>query len=100
MRVTVIPGDRWVRRDDEAANLTDWPFADASIHAIQWYGTEGEIEYVGNPKPPNESFTDASRLDAYLAALDEYLAAKAEEEAAAIAAAEAAAALEAEPETE
>lgn len=91
MRVTVIPADCWIRRDDTQANLTDWPFDDANIHAIQWYDTEGEIEYTGRPKPPNEIFTDAARLDPYLAALDQYLIKKAEEEAAAIAAAEAAA---------
>jgi hypothetical protein len=74
MRVTIIPADRWVRRDVDAANLPDWPFDDATIHAIQWYDTEGEIEYSGRPKPPNEEFTDPSVLQPYLTALDEYLA--------------------------
>lgn len=74
MRVTVIPGDRWIRRDDDAANLPDWPFKDANIHAIQWYDTEGEIEYVGRPKPPNTNFSDPALLQPYLAALDLYLA--------------------------
>ena len=78
MRITVIPEDRWVRRDDDTANLSDWPFDDANIHAIQWYGEDGEIEYEGRPKPPNETFEDASRLQPYLDALDAYLAAQAE----------------------
>jgi hypothetical protein len=69
----VIPEDRWIRRDDDAANLAEWPFDDSSIHAIQWYGEEGEIEYEGRPKPPNEAFADPSILDPYLAALDAYL---------------------------
>jgi hypothetical protein len=73
MRVTIIPEDRWIRRDDDAANLPEWSFDDANIHAIQWYDTEGEIEYDGQPKPPNEVFTDSSILAPYLAALDAYL---------------------------
>ena len=74
MRITVIPADQWVRRDGDEAVLPDWPFDDAAIHAIQWYDTEGEIEYKGRPKPPNEVFADASILQAYIDALDEYLA--------------------------
>lgn len=73
MRVTVIPADRWIRRDNDAANLPEWPFDDAHIHAIQWYNTEGEVEYVGRPKPPNEIITDISILTPYVVALDNYL---------------------------
>jgi hypothetical protein len=73
MRVTVIPSDKWIRRDDISVNLPEWNFDDSNVHAIQWYDTEGEIEYTGNPKPPNESFTDSSILQSYLDALDEYL---------------------------
>lgn len=78
MRITVIPADRWIRRDDDAAKLPEWPFDDANIHAIQWYDTEGEIEYTGRPKPPNEIITDATVLQPYLDSLDAYLAAQAE----------------------
>jgi hypothetical protein len=74
MRVTVIPEDRWIRRDTDAATLPDWPFDDAAVHAIQWYEDNGEIEFDGAPKPANESFTDASLLTPYLDALDAYLA--------------------------
>jgi hypothetical protein len=73
MRVTIIPSDKWIRRDDIAANLPEWNFDDSNIHAIQWYDTEGEIEYRGIPTPPNEIITDASILKPYLDALDEYL---------------------------
>lgn len=74
MRVTVIPADHWIRRDDDQAILPTWTFDDADIHAIQWYDIEGEIEYVGRPKPPNQQFTDPSILQPYIDALDEYLA--------------------------
>lgn len=78
MRITVIPEDRWVRRDDDAANLPEWPFDDANIHAIQWHGEDGEIEYKGRPKPPNQGFTDSAILQPYLDALDAFLAAQPE----------------------
>jgi hypothetical protein len=51
MKVTIIPEDRWIRRDGTQANLPDWSFDDANIHAIQWDGAKGEIEYNGTPKP-------------------------------------------------
>lgn len=73
MRVTVIPEDRWIRRDDIEVVLPDWPFDDSHIHAIQWYDTEGEVEYSGRPKPPNEAFTDPVILTPYMDALDAYL---------------------------
>jgi hypothetical protein len=74
MRVTIIPVDRWIRRDSDAVNLPDWPFDDANIHAIQWAGAEGEIEYGGTPKPPSERLTDPAILQPYLDALDAQLA--------------------------
>jgi hypothetical protein len=74
MRVTIIPEDRWIRRDGTQANLPDWSFDDANIHAIQWDGAKGEIEYNGSPKRRNDSFTSAAVIAPYLAALDAYLA--------------------------
>jgi hypothetical protein len=76
MRVTIIPQDRWIRRDGDMANLPEWSFDDANIHAIQWYDTEGEIEYDGQPKPPNKAFADSSILQPYLAALNTFLEAQ------------------------
>lgn len=74
MRVTVIPVDRWIRRDSDTATLPEWPFDDAHIHAIQWDGDSGEIEFTGKPKPANEEFTDITILQPYLVALDLRLA--------------------------
>jgi hypothetical protein len=74
MRITIIPEDRWIRRDSDQATLTEWPFSDANIHAIQWDGQAGEIEYQGTPPPPNSSFNSVAILTPYLTALDEYLA--------------------------
>jgi hypothetical protein len=74
MKVTIIPEDRWICRDGTQANLPSWSFDDANIHAIQWDGAKGEIEYNGTPKRRNDSFTSAAILAPYLAALDAYLA--------------------------
>ena len=80
MKVTIIPEDRWIRRDGTQANLPDWSFDDANIHAIQWDGSKGEIEYNGTPKRRNDSFTSAAIIAPYLAALDAYLASVSEPE--------------------
>ena len=74
MRITIIPEDRWIRRDSDQAKLPQWPFSDANIHAIQWDGQAGEIEYKGTPPPPNSFFNSVAILTPYLTALDEYLA--------------------------
>ena len=71
MRVTIIPGDKWIRKDDVSENLPEWNFDDSNIHAIQWYEDHGEIEWK-NPQR-NEIITDDSILQPYLAALSEYL---------------------------
>lgn len=73
MRVTIIPEDKWIRKDEVSTHLSEWNFDDSNIHAIQWYDTQGEIEYNGNPKPQNETFTDLSIIQHYIDALDEYL---------------------------
>lgn len=44
MRVTIVPEDGFVSVDGEGYTGLDLKFMDASIHAIQWYETEGEIE--------------------------------------------------------
>jgi len=71
MRVTIIPEDKWIRKDDVSAHLPEWNFNDPDIHAIQWYSDHGEIEWK-NPQR-NESITDDSILQPYITALDEYL---------------------------
>lgn len=80
MHVTVIPVDRFIRAGGQSANLPEWPFDDAGIHAIQWDGVNGEIEYTGQPKPPNESITDSLKLQPYIEALQTYLASQQEQE--------------------
>jgi hypothetical protein len=44
MRITIIPNDGFVSIDGEGYSELDLSFMDSSIHALQWYETEGEIE--------------------------------------------------------
>jgi len=71
MRVTIIPTDKWIRKDETAAHLQEWNFEDSDIHAIQWYDDHGEIEWK-NPQR-NEKITDDTILQPYLVALDTHL---------------------------
>ena len=74
MQITVIPADRWIRCDADSARLPEWPFSDVAIHAIQWDGSSGWIEYAGTPKPPNEPLESDAMLQPYVGALAAYLA--------------------------
>jgi len=71
MRVTIIPEDKWIRKDNVSAHLPEWNFNDPDIHAIQWYGDHGEIEWK-NPQR-NESITEDSILQPYITALEQYI---------------------------
>jgi hypothetical protein len=71
MRVTIIPEDKWIRKDNTSVCLPEWNFNDSNIHAIQWYEDHGEIEWK-NPQL-NESITEDSILQPYISALEEYL---------------------------
>jgi hypothetical protein len=63
MRLTIIPSDKAVYKDGVMKAWTA-PELDLSgcgipsnCHALQWYDTYGEIEFDGNPRPPNEAIT-------------------------------------------
>jgi len=44
MKITVIPEDGKVSIDGEGYEGLDLSSIDSSIHAVQWYDTDGEIE--------------------------------------------------------
>ena len=73
MRVTIVPADRLIIRDEVAVHLQDWPFRDGKIHAIQFLDGQGEIELKG-PPPTNKAFSGTKPLEPYLRALDAWLA--------------------------
>jgi hypothetical protein len=79
MRVTIIPADGFVSVDGEGYGKLDLSFIDASVHAIQWYDTDGEIERRDERGRvvANEDFAD---LTPYQAALDAWQVAKEEAE--------------------
>lgn len=71
MRLTIIPSDKTVVKDGVGYDKLDFSMADASIHAVQWYDTEGEIEIVDarGRAVENRTITDLtpfqSALDAW-----------------------------------
>lgn len=86
MRLTIIADDLAVYVDGKACqNLDIVSNLDPEIHAIQWDGSRGEIEYRsktcpdcgGVSKKPNETFTDVSVYQPYVDAFNEAVAAEA-----------------------
>jgi hypothetical protein len=45
MRITIIALDKWVSVDGEGYSGLDLSFLPQDIHAVQWYGIEGDVEY-------------------------------------------------------
>jgi hypothetical protein len=68
MRVTIIPSDEFVMVDGVGYTGLDLSFIPTGIHAIQWYGSEGEVEYADERgrAVKNEPITD---LQAYSGAV-------------------------------
>jgi hypothetical protein len=58
MKLTIIPSDGAVYKDGISYSRLDLSIVPANIHALQWYETEGEIEFNGRPKPQNETITE------------------------------------------
>jgi hypothetical protein len=56
MRVTIIPDDTVVMIDGEPVEGVDMASMPSEIHAVQWYGDHGEIEF--RDFRPHEQFTD------------------------------------------
>lgn len=55
MKLTVIVEDSIICIDGECINGCDLRFIPTNIHAIQWYGTHGQIEYKDKPNEFIES---------------------------------------------
>lgn len=75
-RVTIIPVDGYVSIDGRSFDGMDLSTVDPQIHALQWYGSAGEIELApdDNGRVANIVITDLSfvqpALDAWQAAAD------------------------------
>ena len=80
MRLTIIPIDGSVSVDGKGFGELDLSFIDASVHAVQWYETHGEVEVkdpVTGRMVANEVITS---IDAFQPAIDAWQAAKTAEE--------------------
>lgn len=73
MRAIIVPIDKLVVIDGVARGSLNYT-VDAAVHAVQWYDTYGEVEYVttANGKPANQKITS---LDAFQSAIDAWNAA-------------------------
>lgn len=45
MRLTIIPADGAVYKDNYSYSGLDLSFAPTDVHALQWYDTYGEVEF-------------------------------------------------------
>jgi hypothetical protein len=83
MRLTIITVDGFVSVNGEGYHGIDLSFMPADIHAVQWYATEGEVEYRG-PRGRairNELITDITAFEPALAAWREAKSTAAREKA-------------------
>jgi hypothetical protein len=67
MKLTIIPSDNMVHIDGTAlpvdcAAVADSQAPGAEVHAVQWNGTAGWIEYGGDDRPPNRTITDIAQF--------------------------------------
>ena len=71
-RITIIKSDSHVGIDGQffPVDCSDLP---ENFHALQWYGTLGEVEWLGNPKPQN---TEIISIAPYQKYIDRWNAAK------------------------
>jgi hypothetical protein len=57
MRLSIITDDKTIYKDGEAYSGLDVSYIPATVHALQWYDTYGEIEYKStgpHTKPAND----------------------------------------------
>ena len=61
MKLTIIPVDGAVYKDGYSYSGLDLSFVSSNVHALQWKGSTGWIEFVENDdgtKPQNEPITE------------------------------------------
>lgn len=56
MRLTIVPSDKTVCKNGVCYSNLTWQGTPDNVHALQWYGVEGSIEY--NDGKPNEEITE------------------------------------------
>jgi hypothetical protein len=67
MRLTIVPDDHLVIIDGVSTQIDMSGIIDPSIHAVQWYNTKGQIEYITDPstgdKQPNDFINSIDQFD-------------------------------------
>lgn len=63
MRLTIIPSDKSVYVNEKFHNNLTWEGTPENVHALQWFETQGWIEFkdenpYDNIKPANENITE------------------------------------------
>lgn len=65
MKITVIYPDKFISIDGKGMYFVEkWPFEETDIHAIQWYGDRGELEYTTSI--PNKEINKKSEVQKYV----------------------------------
>ena len=64
-RITIVPSDNNVLVDGET-RIVDMTGIDPAIHAVQWFDTEGEIEYTRADGRRNEQINSISRFQVFI----------------------------------
>jgi hypothetical protein len=69
MRVTILADDNQVYVEGHALKV-DLTGLEEDIHAVQWYGSVGEVEYkhdqIANTREPNERIDDFSPYQVFV----------------------------------
>lgn len=78
MRVSILPSDGAVYIDGFSFSKLDLSFIPADVHAIQWYGESGHVEYKDPVTGLMTKNEDIDSLEAYQAAIDAWGEAKAQ----------------------
>lgn len=76
MRVTIIPSDGFVSIDGYGFSGLDLSGIDASVHAVQWYDTHGEIEVKDPVTKKMVANTEITSLEQFQAAINVWNAKK------------------------
>lgn len=72
MRATIIPGDGFCSVDGVGLNGVDMTSVAPEVHAVQWYGTHGEIEVQDPLSGKMISNEEIANLDDFQDVLDFY----------------------------
>jgi hypothetical protein len=80
MKLTIVPEDGVVTLDGESYANLNLSFLDPTIHAVQWYGTHGEVEHKDPVTGKMTANREIQNIDEFQQAITVWQAAKDMEE--------------------